>query len=296
MTALPVDVVVVTWNSREMAARCLEQLAAIPVERITVVDNASADGTADAVRSAFPEVDLVVVERELGLAAAYNRGAAQGTASLLLFLNDDVVVDETAVRSLVHAVEERPTAVAAAGRLVDPELGTTQAEYLPQPFPTFRSLAATLAGRGRIEGGLSETETVVVDQPPGACLLVRREAFDAAGGWDEGFEFWYEDVDLARRLRAHGNVLYVPSAAAAHVGGHSAARLSRAQVVSRHYRGALLYAHKHFPLLPRVATGLVYAVASAPKLLSRDRDARRAYGAVLRNGLLVAAGKPPRGS
>jgi N-acetylglucosaminyl-diphospho-decaprenol L-rhamnosyltransferase len=292
----PVDVVVVTWNSREMALRCLDRLASIPVQRVIVVDNASSDATAETVRSNYPQVDLVVLEHELGLAAAYNRGAAQGTAPLLLFLNDDVLVDEAVVLSLVHALEERPSAVAASGRLVDPELGTTQAEYLPQPFPTFKSLAATLAGRGRTVRALSETETVVVDQPPGACLLVQREAFAAAGGWDDEFEFWYEDVDLARRLRPHGEVLYVPSAAAAHVGGQSAGRLSRAQVISRHYRGALLYAHKHFSRVARIATGLVYALAGAVRLLSRDRETRHAYGAVLRNGLRVAAGRPPRRS
>jgi GT2 family glycosyltransferase len=195
---------------------------------------------------------------------------------------------------LVTALEARPTAVAAAGRLVDAENGTTQAEYLPQPFPTSRSLIAMLAGRRRDSPALSETETVAVDQPPGACLLVRREAFQVVGGWDEEFEFWYEDVDLARRLRTQGDVLYVPSAEAGHVGGHSARRLSRAQIVSRHYRGALLYAHKHFRRSQRVPTGLAYALAGAANvMLSRDAESRRTYAGVLRSGLRVALGRAP---
>ena len=153
-----------------------------------------------------------------------------------------------------------------------------------------------LAGRSRRAEGLSDQGTVVVDQPPGACLLVRRTAFRAIGGWDEGFEFWYEDVDLARRLRAQGDVLYVPSAPFAHVGGHSARRLSQAEVVSRHYRGALLYSYKHFRAPARVATGLLYAAASVARWpLSRDADSRDAYARVLRNGLRVAAGRPPLG-
>lgn len=289
----PVDAVVVTWNSRETALRCLEHLAGVPVERVILVDNASADGTADAVESAHPEVEVVALEREHGLAAAYNRGADRGSAPLVLFLNDDVFVNDEAVRALVSALDERPSAVAAAGRLVDPDDGSTQAEYLPQPFPTLASLTAMLAGRGRSPVELSDVETVVVDQPPGACLLIRRDVFDAAGGWDEDFEFWYEDVDLARRLKARGEVLYVPAARVAHAGGQSARRLSRAQVVSRHYRGALLYAHKHFPASKRTAAGLLYALAGAVKLVSRDPDARRAYGTVLRNGLRVAANRPP---
>ena len=292
-SSLPVDAVVVTWNSRETALRCLEHLAAVPVKGIFLVDNASADGTADAVRSGHPGVELVALEKEHGLAAAYNRGAARGSAPLVLFLNDDVFVDDQAVRALVAALEGRRSAVAAAGRLVDPEDGSTQTEYLPQPFPTLASLAAMLAGRKRASAEPNDVEPVVVDQPPGACLLVRRVPFDDAGRWDEDFEFWFEDVDLARRLKARGEVLYVPAARVAHAGGQSARRLSRAQVVSRHYRGALLYAYKHFPASKRTAAGLLYAVTGAVRLISRDPVARRAYRTVLRNGLRVAANRPP---
>ena len=282
-----------TWNSRETALRCLVNLARVPLERVTLVDNASTDGTADAVQAGHPDVELVQLAREHGLAAAYNRGATRGSAPLVLFLNDDVFVDEDSLRTLAAALHERPSAVAAAARLVDAGDGKTQREYLPQPFPTLASLVAMLAGRTRPSGALCELETVVVDQPPGACLLVRREAFFAIGGWDEDFEFWYEDVDLARRLQAHGDVLYVPSAPVAHAGGQSAGRLSRAQVVSRHYRGALLYAHKHFPPLSRTAAGLVYALAGAVRLFSREPEARRTYSIVVRNGLRVAANRAP---
>jgi N-acetylglucosaminyl-diphospho-decaprenol L-rhamnosyltransferase len=296
-STLPVDVVVVTWNSREMVLRCLDHLAGATVESVIVVDNASRDGTADAVRNRHSDVEVVRLESEQSLAAAYNRGAESGNSMLLLFVNDDVMADRTAIAALVAELEQRPTAVAAAGRLVDPNDGTTQGEYLPQRFPTFSSLAAMLAGRNRRDERLSETQTVVVDQPPGACLLVRRHAFEAVGGWDGNFEFWYEDVDLARRLRASGDVLYVPSAAVAHVGGHSARRLTRAQVVSRHYRGALLYAQKHFRPPARIATGTLYALAGAVRLLlSRNAEDRRAYRGVIQNGLRVAAGRPPLAS
>lgn len=288
-----IDAVVATRDSREMVLDCVERLRSPLLEHVIVVDNGSADGTPGAVRAARPEARVVEVGRPEGLAFAYNRGAEAGSAELILFLNDDVLMDTESLPLLAAALEERPGAVAAAARLVDPEDGATQAEYLPQPFPTFGSLVSMLAGRGGRAEGLSETETVVVDQPPGACLLVRRSAFESVGGWDEDFEFWYEDVDLSRRLRALGDVLYVPAAAVAHVGGHSAQRLSRAQVVSRHYRGALLYARKHFRLPARVGTGLLYAGAGVVRLVvSRDAEARRAYGRVLRDGLRLAAGRP----
>ena len=246
--ALPLDVVVVTWNSKDMVLRCLETIDSSAVERVVVVDNASGDGTAEAITQRHPEAEVFRLEREEGLAAAYNRGAERGSAELVLFLNDDVLVEAQSLRTLVGALEARPGAVAAAGRLVDPEDGRTQSDYLPQHFPTVRTLAASLAGRGRRPAvDSSEARRARRRRPTsGACLLVRREAFEGVGRWDEDFAFWYEDVDLARRLREHGEVLYVPDAAFPHVGGQSAVRLSRAEIVARHYRGALLYAGKHF--------------------------------------------------
>jgi N-acetylglucosaminyl-diphospho-decaprenol L-rhamnosyltransferase len=297
---LPLDVVVVTWNSRAMVLRCIESVDTTSIERLVVVDNASSDGTEEAVRELHPEAELLRLEREEGLAFAYNRGAELGTAELVLFLNDDVLVTESGLSALFAALAEREVAVAAAGRLVDPGDGATQVEYLPQPFPSLSAMAAMLIGRRRRRppawSGLDHSQAVPVDQPPGACLLVRREAFAAVGGWDEDFAFWYEDVDLARRLRSHGEILYVPRAAFEHVGGHSAARLTRAQIVSRHYRGALLYAGKHFLLPSRVGAGLLFALVGALRLPFAGGDERGVYSRVLRDGVRTAFGRqlPPR--
>jgi N-acetylglucosaminyl-diphospho-decaprenol L-rhamnosyltransferase len=291
--ALPIDVVTVTWNSRDMVLRCLDRLIRSRVETIVVVDNGSSDGTAEAVRDNRLGVEVVRLEQGRSLAAAYNRGAERGSAELVLFLNDDVLATNASIATLAETLRTRLGAVAAAGRLVDPETGKTQREYLPRPFPTPATFAVGFLGRNARQAVLDDERTVVVDQPPGACLLVRRSAFEATGGWDEDFEFWYEDVDLARRLREQGEVLYVPSAPFEHVGGWSAQRLTRLERVSRHYRGALLYASKHFGPAQRVATGVLYGLVAAGRiaLSPRDRDARSAYSSVLRDGLRLASGR-----
>jgi GT2 family glycosyltransferase len=292
-TTFPIDVVTVTWNSRDMVLRCLDRLNPSLVEKIVVVDNGSSDGTAGAVRAHRPGVEVVRLEQGRSLAAAYNRGAEFGSAELVLFLNDDVLATDASIAALAETLRTRADAVAAAGRLVDPETGKTQPEYLPRPFPNPATFAAAFLGRHARHPALDDTTTVVVDQPPGACLLVRRGAFEAAGRWDEDFEFWYEDVDLARRLREQGEVLYVPSAPFEHVGGWSAQRLTRADRVSRHYRGALLYASKHFGPAQRVATGVLYGLVATGRIAfsPRDREARSAYSGVLRDGLRLASGR-----
>jgi N-acetylglucosaminyl-diphospho-decaprenol L-rhamnosyltransferase len=298
-----IDVVVVTADAQPMALACLEHLSSPLLALVVLVDNGSRDGTAEAVRRRWPEVEVVRLKEPSGLAYACNRGAERGAAELVLFLNDDVLASEQSIATLARALEGRADAAGSVGRLVDIDGGATQIEYQPRPFPTLASFVATFIGlerfwrtnpwTGRHRSHPLDTHTIVeVDYAPGACVLVRRRALEAIGGWDDGFQFWYEDVDLAKRLRALGPLLYVPTAPFAHVGGYSARRLSRPQLVSRHYRGALRYAHKHFGAPGRVGTGLLFALAAASKMVvSGDRDARDAYGRVLGDALRLATGR-----
>jgi N-acetylglucosaminyl-diphospho-decaprenol L-rhamnosyltransferase len=235
-----IDVVVATRDSRDMVLECVEHLRSPLVARVIVVDNGSQDGTPEALHEAHPDVEIVRVGHPEGLSFAYNRGAEAGRAELILFLNDDVLATDEAIAGLNRALELRSEAVAAAGRLVDAADGRTQEAYLPYLFPGSVTLAAALLGRPRRHPELDGDQNVAVDQPPGACLLVRRAVFDAVGRWDEDFEFWFEDVDLARRLNVVGEILYVPTAVFPHVGGASARRLRSAEIVARSYRGALL--------------------------------------------------------
>ena len=223
----PVDAVVVTWNSRETALRCLEHLAAVPVERVILVDNASADGTADAVDPRVPRSSWWSSSRNT-VSQPHTTAARPGVrAAGALPQRRRLRGRRGCARARVRA---RPASLRGrGGRKAGRSRRRKHAGRVPAAtLPDARFLAAMLAGRERIPVDLSDVETVVVDQPPGACLLVRRAAIDDAGGWDEDFEFWYEDVDLARRLKARGEVLYVPAAGVAHAGGQSARRLSRA--------------------------------------------------------------------
>jgi N-acetylglucosaminyl-diphospho-decaprenol L-rhamnosyltransferase len=272
-----IDVVVVTADSQEMILACLRELVGPNIASVTVVDNGSQDQTDKAVRHAFPTTQLVRLPDPQGLATAYNRGAEHGRAPLILFLNDDVLAGDRSIDELARALESME-GVAAAGRLVDPNDGATQLDYQPKPFPTAATFVASLAGLPRVwarnpwtgrhlRNRLDEQGAVVVDQPPGACLLVRREVFDAVGGWDEGYVFWYEDVDLARRLQALGNVIYVPTAVFRHVGGHSARRLSHRDLIERSYGGMLRYTGRHLDRGQQRVVGAAFALTSAIRAL-----------------------------
>jgi N-acetylglucosaminyl-diphospho-decaprenol L-rhamnosyltransferase len=292
-----VDVVVVTADSRDLVLRCLDRLEDPVIAATVVVDNASSDGTAAAVERRHPEAIVVTLDEPQGLAAAYNRGAVAGSSELILFLNDDVLATRGAVSTLVAALAALPGAVAAAGRLVDRETGETQPEYQPRPFPGVLTFAAAFAGvewtGAHRPRSLDDRVTVTVDRPAGACLLVRRSLFEAVGGWDEGFPLWYEDVDLARRLRRHGTILYVPSGVFEHIGGWSTRRLGRAEVVERTYLGTLRYGGKHFGPARRLALGGLYATIGAARAVSsRDPELAAVYRKVRRSALSLLRGSP----
>jgi GT2 family glycosyltransferase len=306
-----IDAVFVTSDSREQALECIAHLREPEVAGVVLVDNASADGTAAAVRSAHPDVKVVELTEPSGLAAALNRGAVEGEAPFVLFLNDDVFAVPGSIRTLLGALEGRADAVAAAGRLVDGDL-TTQDGYRPRAFPSAATIVARLIGLERLwprnpwTGGhlrhpLGIDATVEVDQPAGACLLVRRSAIERVGGWDERYWLWYEDVDFARRLAAVGPLLYVPAAPFRHIGGATARRLSAAEGLRRYLDGILQYSRTHLSRGGRRVVALVVAVVGAARALVAARSdpaGARLCASSIRNALSLLAGReipPPRG-
>jgi GT2 family glycosyltransferase len=303
-----VDVVVVASGGDELAIECLQSLrdgnqGALSV---TLVDNVSPERIDERVRELFPQVRVIRLETEVGYPRACNIGAEAGDAGLVLFLNDDVVATDGAIEELRHALSAGD-AVAAGGRLVDPDDGSTQLPYRPKRFPTVASLSAELLGlaklwpsnpitRRRSGAELDDQTTVPVEQPAGACVMIRRSEFDAIGGFDDRYWFWYDDVDLARRLTERGEVLYVPAAAFRHVGGARLGLWDRANVVLTRFTGMLRYAHKHFSRAQRAGLGAVVVLVSLPRALAFaiPRPAvGRAWWAVTKGGARLARGAAP---
>jgi N-acetylglucosaminyl-diphospho-decaprenol L-rhamnosyltransferase len=303
METAELDVVIVTFDTREVTLSCLAHLEG---GRAIVVDNGSTDGTREAIAAAYPEATVVRLEQGVGFAEACNRGAAVGDAPLVLFLNSDVLARPGALEALVGALRADPGAVAAGGRLVDPGTDDTQPAYAPQRYPGLGALLARVTGLevllpsgvGGVEPALlAERGTIACDQPAGACFLVARDVFDAVGRFDDSFWFWYEDVDLARRLSARGRLLHVGGAVFEHLGGGTFAAWGRARGLRSRLRGIVRYAQVHLPRHEQVVLGLALALSGGARalvfrLLGRgELSAAWAQGA--RAGLRLAAGRPP---
>jgi N-acetylglucosaminyl-diphospho-decaprenol L-rhamnosyltransferase len=236
-----VSVVVVTFNSRAWIERCLESVAG---HETIVVDNGSTDGTPDLVREKFPDVRLVE-QGNVGMGAGNNAGMRIASGRYFLLLNSDAWVLGDAVEQLVRFADEHPDAAVVGPRLLYPD-GTLQRSA--RGFPTVWRLATEylflrkLAPRSRAlnafyAGGFEHDEVRNVDWLFGACLLVRRDAADEIGLFDEDFFMFSEETDWAYRFHQAGwKVYFLPSAEAVHVGGGSHGGALWAENVRSHLR------------------------------------------------------------
>ena len=252
-----VSVVIVAYNSRAHISACLDSVQDRAGE-IIVVDNASSDGTADLVRRRHPGVRLICPNSNLGFAAAANLGARQSNGSAILFLNPDTVCLDP-LGPLEDALNENQSLAAAAPRLVGPD-GRTRIGFTVRRLPQAASLLFEVLLVNRLFPGnpvnrryrcldLDLECPQKVEQPAGACLLVRRDRFEACGGFDESFyPLWFEDVDLCKRLRDRdGLIQYLPQVRVEHYGGHSLESITFCEKQIYWYCNMLYYVQKHFP-------------------------------------------------
>lgn len=225
-----VTIAVVSWNTRDLLADCLSSLqpdAQSGLIEVCVYDNASDDGSADLVEQRYPWVKLMRGSENLGFGPAVNRVAEQSKAEWLAPANSDIRVAPGAIEAMLDAGRRDVEAGLIAPRLVLPD-GSTQGslgafQTLSRAFAVFfqlNRLSSRMSVRVNPYRDLESPRRV--EWAAGAFVLVRREAFNAVGGFQESQWMYAEDLDLCWRLRAQGWwTRYEPSASVFHE--HSAA-------------------------------------------------------------------------
>lgn len=245
--AATVAVAVVSWNTRELLRECLRSLA--PEAHagradVWVVDNASSDGSAELVSDEFGWVKLIESEENLGFGPAVNLVARQTSSPWIAPANADVALQAGALETLVATGMEHPKAGAIAPALLLPD-GSIQ--HSVHPFPTLpftlafnlglTRLNRRLGDRLTLEGAWDHTRPREVDWALGAFLLVRREAFEAIGGFDDAQWLYAEDLDLGWRLHHAGwTTRYEPAAIVRHESSAAAQQAFGAQQPNRWMR------------------------------------------------------------
>ena len=274
-----VSALIVSYNTCAMTLEAIESVIGEPEVEVIVLDNASSDNSPPAIGKRFPRAHLILSERNVGFASGVNRAAAASRGEHLLVLNSDARLTAGALRQMVDLLDQRPRAALVAPALQYPD-GRPQPSAFRFPglvqvaldlFPVDRLMDSRLNGRIRAQAPQE------IDHPLGACMLIRRVAWDDVGPLDQGYFMYLEEIDWCRRATLHRwQIWYQPRALAIHHGAASTSQHSEA-MFDQLWRSRLrYYARYHGPAYNRVVHALVR--------LGLDRRARSARNA----GQLVA--------
>lgn len=255
-----VHIVIVNWNTGAHLRSCLASIAAselqeCAVTQVTVIDNASSDGSADGLDELALPLEVVRNRDNLGFAAACNQGAAVSVADYILFLNPDTRLSPDALATVVGFMESDAAArIGICGvRMVD---GGGNPGISCERFPTLRVLFGKMTGLSLLLPHVfpshhlrpDETErSRTVDQIIGAFYFVRSELYTELGGFDERYFIYYEDVDFAWRALELGARSYFLSEAEVFHAGNVSSDQVRGPRLYHSLRSRLLFAYVHWP-------------------------------------------------
>lgn len=277
-----VSAVIVSYNVCDLLISCIDSLRADGVDEIVVVDNASSDGSVAAVTAHDPDVKVIALSQNLGFATAANRGVAETTTEYVAILNPDLLLDTPVCKVLMESLVRDPQLA-----LVGPRIRTPDGALYPsvRTFPNFLDSAGhaflhfvwptnPFSRRYRMLDWDHEVPAAV-DWVAGTFMMARRTAWDAVGGFDEGYFMYLEDVDLCRRVHEAGwSVGYEPGASVVHVIGCSTDQTPY-RMIAIHHSSLWRYARQTTRGAKRLALPLVGAALVVRVVLAWAQRAAR---------------------
>ena len=270
------SVVIVNWNAGRALEDCLASLFSsklVGTLEVLLVDNASTDGSQARAGRDYPDITILQNSENRGFARGANQALERVVGDLMLLLNPDAVLHPGTIPLLVDFMNEHPDAAVVGPKLLNPD-GTVQGSARRDPSP-WTGLFGRDAPLTRLfpNNPVSRRELpnlrhagdapLEVDWISGACLLVRRAAYERVGGLDERFFLFWEDADWCRRFREAGwKVYYLPTAVGTHRVGVSRAQRPIRSAIDFH-RSAYRFYRKHHlsspfhPMIIPLAAGLL---------------------------------------
>jgi N-acetylglucosaminyl-diphospho-decaprenol L-rhamnosyltransferase len=286
MEPVDVSVVIVSWNVCGLLRRCIESILSAdgPSVEIIVIDNASADGSAEMLRAEFPQVDLIASDVNLGFSRANNVGLAHATGEYVFFLNPDTIVRNDALTRMVAFLGDHSEFDMIGPRLVSPDGIVQPVSRLPSRSVLLMLSEALYLHRLPIARALMKNRRMPLDDlweareveaVSGAAMFARRRVLNELAGFDESFLYTCEDLDLCVRLGRRGSrIFYLVDAEVVHFSGQSSSQasvrsgtmsiLSMERYLKRSYSGPTALAYRlivqvlQMPIM--VSVGVVKAV------------------------------------
>ena len=255
---LPMTIVIVSYNSRELLRACLASIESEGCDQVTVVDNTSSDGSDELVMREFPWVQLIKNKKNDGYGAAANLAIASCSSEYILLLNSDTLLQPGTLQALCEYLDQHPQVAIVGPSLVNPDR-TSQASCFP--FPTPLQIIRKETSLSKIwPDDLSNGSPCFAQGVPwvlGAALAIRRSAFESVGEFDRSFFMYYEEVDLCYRLNKAGwQTHFMPGAPVTHIGAASTKQY-RAAMAQQFYKSLCYFYQQHYSRRERFQLKLV---------------------------------------
>jgi GT2 family glycosyltransferase len=269
------SIIIVNWNTRDILLDCLTSIAAHPPARsydVWVVDNASSDGSVEAVRARHPYVQVIENSENRGFAAANNQAIDAAQGDYVLLLNSDTIVHAQALERMAQFLDVHDRVGIAGACLLNAD-GTLQPSWAA--FPSFWSelLGRNIRAR-RPYRTVDGSTAYLVDWVGGAALMIRREVIEQIGVLDEGYFMYSEETDWCFRVRKAGwDICYLSDAPIAHLGGQSSQKAS-ARMKAELYRSKIRFYTKHYGRRQAYALSLTLRLALYGKALVERLNGR----------------------
>lgn len=255
---MDLSILIVNYNTRQLTLDCLRSVydsETVYSYEVIVVDNASRDGSVEAIRAEYPEVVLIANQENTGFAKANNQGMAIAQGRYVLLLNSDTVVQPDTFQIMVSYMDEHPELGASGCKVILPDGSLDKAcrRGFPTPSASFYyafGFSKLFPNHPRFNqyqlGFLDPNETYPVDCLIGAFMLVRKETIRQVGGLDETFFMYGEDVDWCYRIKQVGwGIHYHPATYIVHYKGASSRR-KPFKIIYEFHRAMWVFHRKHY--------------------------------------------------
>lgn len=252
------SIIIVNYNTRQLTLDCLASVYASQSSyqyELIVIDNASHDCSVEAIREAYPDVQLIANQNNTGFAVANNQGMEIAKGRYVLLLNSDTVVQPDTLHTMIYFMDRHPEMGASGCKVILPDGSLDKAckRGFPTPSASFYyafGISRLFPDRPKFNqyqlGHLSPDDEYPVDCLVGAFMLVRRETIEQVGGLDETFFMYGEDIDWCYRIKEAGwGIFYYPRTYIVHYKGGSARR-KPLKITYEFHRAMWVFHRKHY--------------------------------------------------
>lgn len=249
--SLDLSIIIVSFNTRQILLACLESVYARTRDlafEVLVIDNNSADGSADAVKERFPSVGLIRNPENRGLSSAYNQGIKASRGRYLVFLNSDTILTENSFLKIVRYLDEHSEFGIGTPRIVDESNVVSSMRFRQDtPWDALRKILGKYDGDKEARE-MGKEEAKEVEAIGGPSFFVRRTLLETIGLFDENYFLYNEEDDFCRRARRRGHkVLYYPETTLVHLRGKSTHLPQiREKVIIETYKSNLYFYAKYY--------------------------------------------------